>query len=591
MTSSDTIAPFGGFSVAKWLLMLSILLARPAFAGDGLDVKDWLSRPGVKLLAVEFYASWCGPCKKAVPQWKALHEKYRDQGLRLIVVSVQDPDGACVNPGWNPDDVVCDTEGRIAKAWGVGDRLPAAYLWSWRGPQLVRKGHFEEVERAVREELTQLPRVTIADKGDKDVRTLLRTELGRFGKMDIVAGPEEKRALAAIRRESHNLQYSEQTACRIGERLAANSLLKFFFIKSGNGKRLILQLFSAETGCLIASSSVHWTPGRPEGSVAEAVAAMVRGLRTELELPAAGPPGSSGDKVDSEPADTVGNSALQRELAGASRTLSELEGRLATMQKAWTEVKLLSHNSGLSREHRITVIELYLVEYSEDVGHLREAQRWLEALRKGLEPGAYQSRRQLITRTDWFGFRVGGGIHGGGVDFLIGTFRWESFFLTAFQLGGHGHLDGQWDVTFGPVGGYPIYIDDTGRQELRAGLGLVGMFFGHKNTRDVEKAISVGNISSAEYDVETSFFGAGLLAELSYRYRFHGYYSLGAALSVAIPLLGENTVSIWGADCESGGANELGAGWESKDCSYPRYKVDDDAFPFPWFILSAEIGF
>ena len=114
--------------MGKWLLVLSLLIARPAFAGDGLDVKDWLSRPGVKLLAVEFYASWCGPCKKAVPQWKRLHEKYRDHGLRLVVVSVQDPDGACVNPGWNPDDVVCDAEGRLAEAWGVGDKLPAAFL-------------------------------------------------------------------------------------------------------------------------------------------------------------------------------------------------------------------------------------------------------------------------------------------------------------------------------------------------------------------------------------------------------------------------------------------------------------------------------
>ena len=133
--------------MAKWLLVVVLLAARPAYAGDGLDVKDWLSRPGVKLLAVEFYASWCGPCKKAVPQWKALHEKYRDHGLRLVVVSVQDPDGACVNPGWNPDDVVCDAEGRLAKAWGVGDKLPAAFLWTWRGPLLVRKGHVEEVER------------------------------------------------------------------------------------------------------------------------------------------------------------------------------------------------------------------------------------------------------------------------------------------------------------------------------------------------------------------------------------------------------------------------------------------------------------
>lgn len=55
-----------------------------------MDLKGWLGQSGVKLVAVEFYATWCKPCMKVVPKWKALHEKYRARGLRLIVVSVQD---------------------------------------------------------------------------------------------------------------------------------------------------------------------------------------------------------------------------------------------------------------------------------------------------------------------------------------------------------------------------------------------------------------------------------------------------------------------------------------------------------------------
>ena len=276
--------------MAKWLLLLSLIAARPAYAGDGLDVKDWLSRPGVKLLAVEFYASWCGPCKKAVPQWKALHEKYRDQGLRLVVVSVQDPDGACVNPGWNPDDVVCDSEGRLAKAWGVGDRLPAAFLWSWRGPLLVRKGHVDEINRAVAEELGRLPRVTLDEGMAGDVRELLRSELARTGKVDVVAGADEEEALAAIRRKSHEVQFSDRSACLIGERLAANSLLKTSFVRAGSGRRLLVQIFSAETGCLNASAGVFWNVQKPDLSVAEAVAELVNNLRVAVELPGGAAP-------------------------------------------------------------------------------------------------------------------------------------------------------------------------------------------------------------------------------------------------------------------------------------------------------------
>jgi len=267
------------------LLCGLVLCVRPVFAGDGLDVKDWLTRPGVKLLAVEFYASWCGPCKKAVPRWKKLHEQYRDQGLRLVVVSVQDPDGACVNPGWNPDDVICDSEGRLAEAMGVGDKLPAAFLWSWRGTLLVKKGHVDEVERAAEDELRRLPRITLDEDMEPAIRDLVRVEVGRTGKVDVVAGDEELEALARIRRRSHDLQYSARTSCRVGEQLAANSLLRAKRTATGGGERLFLQLFSAEKGCLTASAAVYWSERNPDVSMAEAVAELVNSLRGPVEMP------------------------------------------------------------------------------------------------------------------------------------------------------------------------------------------------------------------------------------------------------------------------------------------------------------------
>jgi len=50
---------------------LSPLPAR-AGAWESLDVQAMLRRPGVKLVAVDFYATWCSPCNAAIPDQRQL---------------------------------------------------------------------------------------------------------------------------------------------------------------------------------------------------------------------------------------------------------------------------------------------------------------------------------------------------------------------------------------------------------------------------------------------------------------------------------------------------------------------------------------
>jgi thiol-disulfide isomerase/thioredoxin len=50
-------------------------------------------RPGDyhgKVLLVNFWAAWCAPCAEEIPQFVALQNKYRDQGLQIVGVSVED---------------------------------------------------------------------------------------------------------------------------------------------------------------------------------------------------------------------------------------------------------------------------------------------------------------------------------------------------------------------------------------------------------------------------------------------------------------------------------------------------------------------
>ncbi len=281
-----------------WPLALLLAIWPSAARADaGLSIDKELDRPGVRLVAVEFYATWCKPCMDAVPKWQALHEKYRDNGLRLIVVAVQD-DGRCSNPGWSPNRVICDEDGRISEAFRVGQSLPAAFLWSWRGKLLVQRGRVEDVQKAVDAELATVPRVTLGTVTSGPdgaqlgrISELVRSELQKTGKVVVVASGHERELLERIRRESQKAGYAEKSQCRLGEEVAANALLKTTLQHNGTEAKLLLQLFSAESGCLLQSGIAPWRADKRELAVAEAVADLIARLRSDTEMPATARPG------------------------------------------------------------------------------------------------------------------------------------------------------------------------------------------------------------------------------------------------------------------------------------------------------------
>jgi cytochrome c biogenesis protein CcmG, thiol:disulfide interchange protein DsbE len=56
--------------------------------GQGVRLNDKFSKN--KLTIVSFWATWCSPCKKELDAYKALYPEWRNSGIEVIAVTIDD---------------------------------------------------------------------------------------------------------------------------------------------------------------------------------------------------------------------------------------------------------------------------------------------------------------------------------------------------------------------------------------------------------------------------------------------------------------------------------------------------------------------
>jgi thiol-disulfide isomerase/thioredoxin len=60
----------------------------PDLSGKPRNIKEWQG----KVLVINFWATWCPPCLKEMPEFEALHTEYENKGLQFIGIALDDAD-------------------------------------------------------------------------------------------------------------------------------------------------------------------------------------------------------------------------------------------------------------------------------------------------------------------------------------------------------------------------------------------------------------------------------------------------------------------------------------------------------------------
>jgi thiol-disulfide isomerase/thioredoxin len=109
-----------------------------ALEGDKVTLADFRG----KVVLVNFWATWCAPCVREMPDLESLHLKFAEEGFAVLAVSEDRGAAPVVEPflgelGLRHLPVFLDPKGSLARAFEVPG-LPTSYLIDRRGRVVAR---------------------------------------------------------------------------------------------------------------------------------------------------------------------------------------------------------------------------------------------------------------------------------------------------------------------------------------------------------------------------------------------------------------------------------------------------------------------
>jgi peroxiredoxin len=118
----------GQLPIAPEIAAVAPSFELPSFDNGSLRLSDLRGKPVV----INFWATWCEPCRVEMPALQQVYETYQNQGLRILAVNLGEPATAVRN--WVQDlgltfDVLLDQDGSTATLYHLRGQ-PSTYVIS-----------------------------------------------------------------------------------------------------------------------------------------------------------------------------------------------------------------------------------------------------------------------------------------------------------------------------------------------------------------------------------------------------------------------------------------------------------------------------
>jgi peroxiredoxin len=126
-------------------------------SAEGRNVR--LAEQRGQVVLVNFWASWCGPCKVEMPHLNRLHEKYRASGFTTLAINIDDDPrhGAATALRWGVRvPVLLDADKTVTRMYDLG-AMPSTVLIDRDGKvRFLHRGYREGMEDLYEKQIREL---------------------------------------------------------------------------------------------------------------------------------------------------------------------------------------------------------------------------------------------------------------------------------------------------------------------------------------------------------------------------------------------------------------------------------------------------